>query len=161
MKNKFIRNIIFNIQTMSFELNNKDNNNTLENTMNLLKRSGDNTMNLSQQNRNKELFSGEQSLKENTENNYNVTLIKENTIIQNLVTFEDIFIYIESLTKDEMYDLTIINDCLEKLENMFIHDIHDDIKKIVLHKWKIIFTLIGYDKDCYIFQWLDNLYNSC
>jgi hypothetical protein len=99
------------------------------------------TMNLSKRNGDKELFSGERSFKENISD----------------LTAEHIFILFENMSKDDMYDITIINEYLEKLENIY-NNIEKKNKLKELLKWKEIFLMIGYTKNCYIIEWLDNLY---
>ena len=71
---------------------------------------------------------------------------------------EDIFIIFESLDRNDMYDITIVDGLLEKLKYIFIHSTKDKINE--LYKWINVFTLIGYDENCYIFEWINELYQS-
>jgi len=85
----------------------------------------------------------------------NKTIYKEIDISD--LTAEHIFILFENMSKDDMYDITIINEYLEKLENIY-NNIEQKNKLKELLKWKEIFLMIGYTKDCYIIEWLDDLY---
>jgi len=100
------------------------------------------------------------NLNKDNETNNNVILLN-NTLDKQIypsdLTAENIFIQIENMSKDDMYDITIINEYLQQLEYIF-NNIEQKNKLKELFKWKEIFLMIGYSKDCYVIEWIDNLY---
>jgi hypothetical protein len=77
---------------------------------------------------------------------------------KNKMNSEDIFIKFELLNNEELYDFDIIIPLLYQLEQIFLCETNNQNKLRKIHKWNELFNLIGYDKKCYIFEWINDLY---